>query len=131
MTIRKSPSEWRALLDANTFAIARQAGTERPFTGAYWDHWGAGTYVCACCEAPLFESESKFDAHCGWPSFDRAIVDGHVDRITDTTLGMVRVEIRCRACEAHLGHVFPDGPTDTGERFCVNSASVRFNPGTT
>ena len=115
--------DWAKRLDTEAFRVARQAGTEPPFTGKYWNTFEDGSYHCICCDTLLFESDAKFSAHCGWPSFDRS-VDGAIEYITDETHGMVRTEVRCAACEAHLGHVFPDGPTDTGTRYCINSVSI-------
>jgi peptide-methionine (R)-S-oxide reductase len=127
--VRKTEAEWRAQLDPMQFQVARKAATERPFTGKYWDHWADGAYRCIGCGQELFESAHKFDAGCGWPSWDREVGEGRVERITDTSHGMVRVEVRCAACGTHLGHVFPDGPRETtGERYCINSAAIDFTP---
>lgn len=126
--IRKTDAQWRAQLDATQYEVARQAGTERAFTGKYWDHWESGRYDCIGCGTPLFAADTKFDAGCGWPSYSQAINATVVDRIVDRSHGMVRVEVRCNRCGSHLGHVFNDGPAPTGERFCINSASIDFKP---
>jgi peptide-methionine (R)-S-oxide reductase len=125
--VSKSDAEWRAQLDATQYQVARQAGTERAFTGKYWDHWEAGRYNCVGCGTPLFESGTKFDAGCGWPSYSQPINSTVIDRIEDRSFGMVRIEVRCNKCGSHLGHVFDDGPAPTGERFCINSASIDFD----
>ena len=126
--IRKTDAQWRAQLDATQYEVARQAGTERAFTGKYWDHWDSGRYECIGCGTPLFAADTKFDAGCGWPSYSQAINATVVERIVDRSHGMVRVEVRCNRCGSHLGHVFNDGPAPTGERFCINSASIDFKP---
>ena len=125
--VRKSDEEWRAKLDPMQYQVARHAATERAFTGKYWDHFSDGTYRCAACGQVLFDSESKFDAGCGWPSYSSAIAEGRVERVVDTSHGMTRVEVRCANCGSHLGHVFDDGPEPTGERFCINSAAIDFD----
>lgn len=124
--IPKSEEDWRKVLTDEEYEVMRKKGTERPFTGEYNLHFEAGTYLCKGCGAPLFKHESKFDAGCGWPSFDRAIEEGKVLEKRDTTMGMIRTEILCANCHSHLGHVFNDGPTDTGLRYCVNSVSLKF-----
>ncbi|MEK8052099.1 peptide-methionine (R)-S-oxide reductase MsrB [Ideonella sp. DXS22W] len=126
--VRKSEAEWRAQLDPMQFEVARRAATERAFTGRYWDHWQDGVYRCVGCATPLFRSAEKFDAGCGWPSWWQEIEPGRVERLVDTSHGMVRVEVRCATCGSHLGHVFEDGPAPTGERYCINSASIDFTP---
>ena len=123
--IKKTEDEWRSELSEEQYRVLRNKGTERPHTGKFNLHFEKGAYKCAACNQQLFESNSKFDAHCGWPSFDDAI-EGTVDRILDKTHGMLRTEIVCSNCGSHLGHVFNDGPTETGERFCVNSLSIDF-----
>jgi peptide-methionine (R)-S-oxide reductase len=126
--VKKSDEEWRAQLDPMQYQVARHAATERPFTGEYWNHWDDGRYNCVGCGTPLFESSTKFDAGCGWPSYSEALNAEVVERVVDKTHGMVRVEVRCKQCGSHLGHVFPDGPEPTGERFCINSAAIHFAP---
>lgn len=126
--ISKTDAEWRAQLDATQYEVARQAGTERAFTGKYWDHWESGRYDCIGCGTPLFAADTKFDAGCGWPSYSEPINATVVERLVDRSYGMVRVEVRCNRCGSHLGHVFNDGPAPTGERFCINSASIDFKP---
>ncbi len=123
--VEKSEAEWIAELGLEKYKILRQKGTEFPHSGEYNLHYEKGTYVCGGCGEPLFESDSKFDAHCGWPSFDESI-PGKVAYIKDVTHGMSRTEIVCNNCGGHLGHVFNDGPTKTGQRYCVNSLSVNF-----
>ena len=122
----RTDAEWRERLTPEQFQVARQAGTERAFTGEYWDCHDAGVYECVCCGTPLFSSETKFESGTGWPSFFQALSADAVEEDTDTSHGMVRTEARCRNCGAHLGHVFPDGPRPTGQRYCMNSASLRL-----
>jgi peptide-methionine (R)-S-oxide reductase len=120
-------AEWRERLTPAQFAVTRQAGTERAFTGEYWDCHDDGTYVCVCCGMPLFSSETKFESGSGWPSFYEPIDGDSVGEESDRTHGMARTEVRCEHCGAHLGHVFPDGPRPTGLRYCINSASLRLD----
>ena len=124
--VKKTDEEWRKELSPMQYEVARHAATERPFSGAYWDHWDDGKYKCVGCGEVLFESKTKFDAGCGWPSYSEAVNAEVVERIRDVSHGMVRVEVRCKKCGSHLGHVFPDGPEPTGERFCINSAAIDF-----
>lgn len=123
--VTRTDAEWRAILPPETYRVTRLAGTERPFSHPGFPA-GPGRFACACCGAPLFDADAKFDSHCGWPSFDRA--GGAIDEHRDTTHGMIRTEVRCTACDAHLGHVFPDGPTDTGLRYCINGVAIAFQP---
>ena len=126
--VKKSEAEWRAQLDPMQFEVARHAATERAFSGKYWDHWSNGNYNCVGCGTPLFRSETKFDAGCGWPSYFEPIDSEIIERVVDKSHGTVRVEVRCNNCGSHLGHVFEDGPRPTGERFCINSAAIDFAP---
>lgn len=124
---KKTDEEWKSALSAKQFEVLRNKGTEYPHTGVYNLHFEEGAYFCAGCKQKLFESEAKFNSSCGWPSFDKAI-PGSVDFERDTSFGMIRTEVLCSNCGSHLGHVFNDGPTDTGERFCINSVCLNFNP---
>ncbi len=124
--VERTAAEWQQLLTPEQYRILRNKGTERPFTGEYDHFFGNGKYVCAGCGQELFTSDSKFDSGCGWPAFDREKEKGVIDYETDSTFGMKRTEILCSNCGGHLGHVFDDGPTETGLRFCVNSASLQF-----
>lgn len=122
----KTENEWKEKLDNSSFSILRQKGTEAPFSGTFNIHSKEGVYVCKGCDTPLFNHEGKFDSGCGWPSFDREIKSGVVQQKLDQTHGMTRMEILCSQCGGHLGHIFPDGPTSTGVRYCVNSGSLDF-----
>ena len=123
----KSDQAWREQLSPDEYHVLREKGTERAFTGEYWNVWEEGVYHCCGCGEKLFESGNKFDAGCGWPSFDRPALEGVVAEATDTSHGMVRTEVLCQRCGGHLGHVFPDGPTDTGLRYCINSLSIKLD----
>ena len=124
--IKKSEREWREQLSPEAYRVTRLAGTERPYSGAYYKEERAGVYHCVCCEAPIFRSDTKFDAGCGWPSFWAPLEGAKLLEVADHSHGMSRVEVRCARCDAHLGHVFEDGPQPTGLRYCINSASLDF-----
>lgn len=126
--INKSNEEWKKELSSEEYYVLREAGTERPFTGKFNMHFENGIYTCNACGEELFSSSSKFDGHCGWPSFDKEIKEGKIVERVDTSHGMKRTEILCGNCGSHLGHVFDDGPTETGLRYCVNSLSLDFKP---
>ena len=125
-SVEKTDAQWRAELTPEQYRVLRHAGTERPFTGAYWNHTADGVYTCAGCGTELFRSEGKFDSQCGWPSFFEAADESKVERREDNSHGMRRVEVLCRNCGGHLGHLFDDGPQPTGERYCINSASLNY-----
>ncbi len=126
--VAKTEQEWKEQLSPEQYQVTRQCGTERAFTGKYWNTKEKGTYNCVCCGEPLFTSETKFDSGTGWPSFFEPAQEGAVATITDKSHGMVRTEARCAKCDAHLGHVFEDSPTPTGLRYCMNSASLDLKP---
>ncbi|MFT5660374.1 MAG: peptide-methionine (R)-S-oxide reductase [Sulfurimonas sp.] len=125
MNITKTKDEWKEQLTDEEFNVCREHGTEAPFSGKYYTNEEDGTYNCICCDAPLFEADTKFDSGTGWPSYYECIEDS-VREIKDVAMGMVRIEVRCNSCDSHLGHVFPDGPNPTGLRYCINSVSLDF-----
>ena len=127
LTIERTAAEWRDELTPEQYHVCRQCGTEPPFTGQYWDCHDAGIYRCVCCGNALFDSETKFDSGSGWPSFWQAAKEEALKLLPDNSAGMERTEVRCAKCDAHLGHVFEDGPEPTGLRFCINSASLALD----
>ena len=127
--VNKSEAEWKKVLNDEQFRILRKKGTEMPFSGPLNTHFEEGIYNCAACMAPLFKSDTKFNSGCGWPSFDRPAAAGAIAEERDTSHGMIRTEVMCQKCGGHLGHVFPDGPTETGQRYCINSLSIKLEDG--
>ena len=128
LTKQKTEEDWKRDLSDEEYRVLRRAGTEAPFSGEYWNHKENGAYTCAGCGTELFRSDQKFDSSCGWPSFYDAVDKDRIEERVDNSHGMRRVEVLCRACGGHLGHIFPDGPQPTGERYCINSVSLKFQP---
>ena len=124
--IKKTNDEWRLTLSEESYRVTRESATERPFSGKYWNFDQEGSYHCICCSTPLFKSDTKFDAGCGWPSFFLPVDNQSIKEIEDNSFGMSRIEVKCTNCDAHLGHVFNDGPEPSGLRYCINSVSIDF-----